>query len=301
MENLIIKKILVPIDYSKLSLNALDYAVHMSQDYESTIHLLHVIDPDTYLTISEHGVELDLTRENVIQRENRKLAKLAESVTSKHPITVIPMCVVGSVVSEIIKIAEYHAVDMIVMGTHGISGFKSFFMGTNAFDVSKKASCPVLTIPNEKKWKNFEKVLFPVRTIPNALHKYEFARKIITKHQSELIILALLDDDSSKKSNYLDQELKALNEKLVEDNIKGYSIFTYTDSVAHAALRKSDELDIDLMIITADFSYSIEDYFVGPFAQQVLNHAKIPVLSVRPQEESVKAEKTLTDETVSSS
>lgn len=301
MENLTIKNILVPIDYSKPSLNALDYAIHISHTYHSTIHLLHIIDPDTYLSISEHGVELDLSQESIIQRENRKLAKLADSIIGRGDITIIPFCVVGSVVNEIVKIAKNLFADMIVMGTHGISGIKSFFMGTNAFEVSKKAVCPVLTIPINKQWKNFEKVLFPVRTIPNALHKYEFAKKIIAKHESELIILALLDDDSSKKSNYLDQELKALNEKLTEDNIKGYSIFTYTDSVAHAALRKSDELDVDLMIITADFSYSIEDYFVGPFAQQVLNNAKIPVLSIRPQDDAIQAEKALTDETVSSS
>ncbi|MEA5427463.1 universal stress protein [Arcicella lustrica] len=296
MENLSINNILVPIDYSKTSLNALDYVVNLSHNYQSTLHLLHIIDPDTYLSISENGLELDLSRESIIQREKRKLAKLADSIAEKEQLNVYFHCVVGEVVREIIHIAEQISADMIVMGTHGISGFKSFFMGTNAFEVSKKSSCPVLTIPTGKKWRNFEKVLFPVRTIPNALHKYEFAKKIIAKHQSELVILALLDNDSAKKTNYLDQELKTLNEKLIEDNIKGYSIFSYTDSLAYTALKKSDELEVDLMIITADFNYSIEDYFVGPFAQQVLNHAKIPILSIRPQESTLVTEKELVNE-----
>lgn len=284
MENLTINNILVPIDYSDTSSNALGYVINLSHSYQATIHLLHIIDPDTYLSINENGIELDLSQENIIQREKRKLAKIAGNIAEKERIVVHFHCVVGQVVQEIIQVADEISADMIAMGTHGLSGIKSFFMGTNAFEVSKKSPCPVLTIPNNKKWRNFERVLFPVRSIPNALHKYSFAKKIIAKHESELIILALLDHDNAQKTNYLDKELKSLNEKLAEDNLKGYSIFSYTDSQAYTALKKSDELEVDLMVITADFNYSIEDYFVGPFTQQVLNHAKIPVLSIKPQE-----------------
>lgn len=54
------------------------------------------------------------------------------------------------------------------MGTHGASGFREFFIGTNAFAVVKHAPCPVLTVPPNRKWESFSNILFPVRNTARA-------------------------------------------------------------------------------------------------------------------------------------
>jgi nucleotide-binding universal stress UspA family protein len=287
MENIAINTILVPVDYSETSLNALEYAAKMTQVYQANLHIIHVIDPDIYLTFSPNGIELDLTQETIVEREEKKLQALADDILTQYQISVSHKCVTGNVVNLINEEATNIQCDLIIMGTHGLSGIKSFFMGTNAYDVSKKAICPVLTVPDNKKWIHLKRILFPIRSVPNALEKYTFARKIIGKYNAELIVLALLDDDSTHKTGYLDVELKALYQQLQTDNINSYSIFTYTDSVAYTALRKAEELAVDLMIITADFDTSIESFFTGPYTQQVLNHANVPVLSIKPKSHPV--------------
>ncbi len=283
MENQQVNKILVPIDYSETSLNALNYAIGIGLKHSAVIHLLYVVDPNTYLSISSNGLELDLTQESIINIEKEKLTLLADSINQNNKLSFVIHCCVNQVVDGIIHKALTDDVDIIIMGTDGKTSIKSFFMGTNAYEVCKNANCPVLTVPLNSKWKKLEKILFPIRTIPNAIDKYDFTRKLLDPEHSQIIILALLDDENSFKMDKLDREIKKLNEKITADHLNSYFISTYTDSIAYTALRKSESLEVDLIVITADFEASLEAFFKGPYTQQILNYAKIPVLSIRPQ------------------
>lgn len=281
MEN--INKLLVPIDYSETSLNALDLAVAMSRRHEAEIRLLHVIDPNQYIFISNEGLLIDFSRESVVEAETRKLKKLAETIADENAVRCSVECRTGSVCPNIVETAAQFNTDFIVMGAHGVSGIREYFMGSDAYRVVKTAGCPVLTVPNNRKWTDFKEIVFPIRPVPGALEKYEIARKIVRKNNAHLTVLGLSDEGDQSTINALNQAVLLLKSQLGQDDINGDTLLLQTDSIAETVLQKTSDLRADLVIITADLDTTVDHFFVGPFVQQIVNHAKVPVLSIRPQ------------------
>jgi nucleotide-binding universal stress UspA family protein len=99
---------------------------------------------------------------------------------------------------------------------------------------------------------------------------------------SNLIVIGLLEIDSSHTFASLTKEASKLIKVLEDDQVKIDPQFYYYDLFVQKILDKAQALKVDLIVITATLDYKIQDFFVGPFARQVVNHAQIPVLSIRP-------------------
>ena len=138
--------ILAPIDFSPDSEKALHYAWTLADLFDANLHLLHVIDfpvhPDHYAVnaiLADH-LDQDLT-ERTHEEMDKLIAKHA-SVPVRHQTCVVS----GRAYSEIVQFAQTHDIDLIVMGTRGLSRLKNFLLGGTAAKVVRHASCPVLTI-----------------------------------------------------------------------------------------------------------------------------------------------------------
>lgn len=282
MQNFHFNKILVPIDFCDTSLNALDTAIAIAKRQKSRLFLLHVFSKTLDIAYPEGIVGVDFTYHDVRDTNKEKIRLLAEEITNKHGVECQDLFVSGAVCPMIVEKARQTHSNLIVMGTHGASGLREFFIGSNAYAVLKHAPCPVLTVPPHHKWENFRKILFPVRPIANALEKYEVARSIIRKNDAELIVMGLLEIDSPYTFDSLNEEASKLIKVLEDDKVKIDPKFYHCDSFAQKILDKAQALKVDLIIITATLDYKIQDFFIGPFVQQVVNHAHMPVLSIRP-------------------
>ena len=142
-----IKKILIPIDGSESSMEALRYASSFAGEFNITIYLMAVIEP-------HHGM-YDAYAEQIIlaQRESEIISvvnerleetkKKAKEMGIQNTITVTR---VGTPYAKIIEIAEEEEIDLIVMGTHGRSGIAHFLIGSVTEKVIRTAPCPVLVI-----------------------------------------------------------------------------------------------------------------------------------------------------------
>jgi len=274
--------ILVPIDFSENSLNALDTAIAIAKRQKARLILLHVFSTNPSIVYPQLGIATDFIYAKFSESPEKELQILAEKIKEGHSLECQAVVVPGAVCPVITEQASTLKADLIVMGTHGVSGLREFFMGSCAYAVLKNAPCPVLTIPAYHKWEHFKKILFPVRAMANAIEKYQVARSIIQKNKAELIVMGLLEIDSPVTFDSLNEDAIKLVEILKEDKVKLDTKFYYCDSFAQKILDKAKALKVDLVIVTANLDYKIQDFFIGPFAQQIVNHAKVPVLSIRP-------------------
>ena len=141
-----IKNILLPTDFSKLSLSAAQYAVDLAKQYNAKIHLLHVIEK-TPPILTIHS--LDLSEEKIIKsieddaREslNSTAAKLSEG--GAEILTVLKK---GLDYEEIVNYSQQNGTDVIVIATHGRTGILHTLIGSVAEKVIRYAKCPVLVI-----------------------------------------------------------------------------------------------------------------------------------------------------------
>jgi nucleotide-binding universal stress UspA family protein len=277
-----INSILIPTDFSDLSKSALKVGIAIANRQNASITLLHVIDKFVYLSPPEvffpdaHiPIEIILTIEN-------KIKKLSETIQIASGIQITGKVLIGIPSDSISQLAFNENFSLIVMGTHGTSGLREFYIGSEAFRVIKNTKCPVLTIPGNWEKTYFKKVLFPIRLLSEAFDKYFFSRPIIEKNNSDLFILGLAEkekpDELIEVSDFIDQIKHQLN----NDNVIFQTELSSCENFPAKVFKMAEKHDVDLIIVTANLDQDYKAYFVGPFVQQIVNHSRYPVLSIRP-------------------
>jgi nucleotide-binding universal stress UspA family protein len=138
------RRILVPIDFSKASLRALDVAVPLARDNGGRLFLLSVVEPAVFAAGTESMAMA--VPDAVIARENRRdLVKIAKRfVPVEVPATL--MVDRGRAFKVITQVAEKERIDLIVLTTHGRTGLDRFLMGSTAEQVVRHARCPVWVV-----------------------------------------------------------------------------------------------------------------------------------------------------------
>ncbi len=137
-----LKTILVPIDFSKTSQKALEYAVPLARQFEAKITLLHAIEPQPYpadLTYVPMGKDFPI---QPLEEELNALAK--RTIEPRFLKDVIVR--VGTAFEVITNVAWDCEADLIVITTHGYTGLKHVFMGSTAERVVRHAPCPVFVV-----------------------------------------------------------------------------------------------------------------------------------------------------------
>ena len=141
-----IDKILFPSELREYSLQILPYVLSMSEKYNSTIYLLHVIDD-----ISKWGgfylphISLDLYQKEAMAAAEKFMDKVCEQQMKGCP-KFERRIFSGDPTTEILKTIDSEAIDLVVMGTHGYKGLEHAIFGSVARKVVKNSPVPVLTI-----------------------------------------------------------------------------------------------------------------------------------------------------------
>jgi nucleotide-binding universal stress UspA family protein len=277
-----INSILIPTDFSESSERALTVGISIAKRQKAEIILLHVVDRFAYLEPTEVFLpDIRLTTDLNLLMED-KLSELSETIGKKTGIKVTGRVLDGLPSDRICRLAFDEKIDLIVLGTHGTSGMRKLFMGSDAYRVVKNAPSPVLTVPGDWQHKGFKKILFPIRLIPGALDKYFYSRPIIEKNNSELFLLGLTDMKNSENTKELIFLIENLKHQLHTDNVKFQTSYCPSEDFPSAVNQTANDFNIDLLILTANLDYDWKSFIVGPFVQQVINHSQIPVLSIKP-------------------
>jgi nucleotide-binding universal stress UspA family protein len=145
-----LKRVLVPTDFSEASTIALLYGKAFAQNFQASLHILHVIEERTLAygeLISGSVPPLDLPA-ILDQIEKGARDRLSQVLTEaeREQFQAELVTVVGSPFLEIVRYAKAQDIDLIVMGTHGRGPIAHLLMGSVAERVVRKAPCPVLTV-----------------------------------------------------------------------------------------------------------------------------------------------------------
>ncbi len=187
-------KILVPVDFSDTSLNALSYAIRLFGSTETEFTILN-----TYELSSNafHMKSMDSILEEDAQRE---MDALLEKLQKEEPdISIKSKVVKSGPVTAITSMGNSGSYDYIVMGTKGASGLKEVFIGSVAGGVISKTEAPVLVVPGKYQYRPLEEIVFAISGMPfSNASVLEPLRKLVKMHSSKVNVLHVSDD---KKPN----------------------------------------------------------------------------------------------------
>ncbi len=153
------KKILVPTDFSEQATIALRAATNIARKSGAEIILLHIIDlPQETMDMIKPGYDLP---EIMFFKEHAE-AKLTQTSLSEelNGLNVSQILKLGRTFNEVTDVAKANNIDLIVMGSHGASGFKELFIGSNTEKVIRTSEIPVLAIKGTETEVSFNKVVF---------------------------------------------------------------------------------------------------------------------------------------------
>jgi nucleotide-binding universal stress UspA family protein len=147
-----IKNILLPTDFSNISLTAADYAVELALEYKAKLHVLNVLEKTPPILAIR---SLDLSREKIIESIDADAKSQLENSLKKikkiKDIEIISAIRKGIDYEEIIKYSKDKKIDIIVIATHGRTGILHTLLGSVAEKVIRYSKIPVLvTTPGEK-------------------------------------------------------------------------------------------------------------------------------------------------------
>ena len=276
-----VQNILVPVDFSDCSMVALEHAALMSKQFKANLFLIHVMETSwTDFTIVVPEVIIDTPNE-MADKIEQKLRNLAEEFEHTYHLRPIVINTSGNIRKEIIEIANENEIDIIVMGTHGISGYEESFLGHNTYKVITLSKVPVMAIQADVKIIGFKKILIPLDNTFNSTQKVPYALELAKYYNAEVYAVGLTDFEGGKPK--LDVKLAKVQTDFEKANIP-FNRSTLTGrNYATLTLDYADEIGADLILIMTEQDKDFTGMFLGPFSQQIVSHAKIPVMTIRPK------------------
>jgi nucleotide-binding universal stress UspA family protein len=294
-----IKRILCPIDYSEFSRHAFDHAIALAQWYGASVTAVFVLpqiaslipagDPGLYPPFVFTADDLQQFRANLD----------VFVAGSEDKVKVETRVVEGSIAGEIAHLAQELPADLLVMGTHGRSGFDRLMLGSVTEKMLRNAPCPVLTVPSRVSGVpatpiQFTRILCPVDFSPSSFKALQFAESLAEETDAHLRVMHVLepasvfepvpmggggappvDPDASAAA------LRHLRGAITKD-ARIYSQVTETVTVGKAyreILREAAEQRSDLIVIGAHGGRVGSGAF-GSTTNHVVREAGCPVLSL---------------------
>jgi len=158
------KKILLPTDFSKNSVNAIDYAVRMFKDVACEFFVINIQKASTFVSDDLMTMSSSATiYQTLIDAAKKSINNVINSVEKRHGNNLhIFHSIVDydNFVDGINQICESKQIDLIVMGTKGASGVGKVIFGSNTARVMQRSNTPVLAIPNGCNFKKIERIVF---------------------------------------------------------------------------------------------------------------------------------------------
>ncbi len=270
--------ILVPIDFSSDSINALEHSIMIANKLSMDIMLIHVkrknADYDASFNLKDFDevVKSGVT-DNFEQIVDRYKILLKGSFDYRIR--------EGRIYTEICHQAKYGDAEMIIMGTHGVSGFEEKWVGSNAFRVVSNAICPVLTTRYSFPKRAIKKIVMPIDTTKDTRIKVPKTVELALIFGAELHIVDVRDNNKTATRKILEEYmaqvityLKRHKVKWIRESLRGKNI---TTSVIEYALL----VDADLISIMNEQNDKSRNLWMGAYAEQMVNHSPVPVLSFK--------------------
>jgi nucleotide-binding universal stress UspA family protein len=274
------KKILVAVDFSECSINALEHAITIANKAEADIEMIFVIKPDTSRDMFTEGPQTLSAMvkdkfDEMIEKFHHRMGKNKLGYLIRE----------GKVYHEIVKEADKKEFFLVMAGTHGSSGFEEFWMGSNANRIVSAIKKPVITIRGGVNIKrHLEKIVMPLDSTPETRQKVPFTAYMAKIFDAEVHILKVYTSNVPamirKIDSYADQVVKHLEEESVKYVVEPVHAANITDATIEYSLK----INANLISIMTEQEISAKNLLLGPYAQQMVNHSPIPVLSIHPKE-----------------
>jgi nucleotide-binding universal stress UspA family protein len=274
------KRILVPIDFSKEAENAARVAADIARKTGSEIFLVHMlelpvttIDPAEMNSISSEPQIIYFMKlahekfEKFISLPFFKGLKVVESVQFQHAF------------SGIIAESEKNNIDLIVMGSQGASGLQEMFIGSNTEKVVRRSKIPVLVIKKDAESFNLQNMIFASDFNKESKTTFQRVADFATLFEAKVHLLYINTIHNFNTTKNIE---KRIADFMADFDFTNYTTTIYNDiSIEKGILSYARDIDADLIALNTHGRSGLSQLFNGSIGQELTNHALRPVITFK--------------------
>jgi nucleotide-binding universal stress UspA family protein len=268
------KKIVVPVDFSEDSVRAFQMAVSIAQKVVAEISLLYIQREPALASFFSHSDK---------EIHDEEIEKNMQELMNRVPHAGVPVdshIRKGRVFNEVVRFAEKENAYMIVIGTHGATGYEKSWMGSNAFKVVSSAECPVLTMRGDRNSLNIKKIVLPIDMTHTTRQKVPFTIELARFFNAKVYVLGVCTDEMeefvTKITSYSAQVCRVLSKNGIDNEYE----YAAGNNPTTLTIDYAKKIDADLICIMTDQENSLLSTLLGPHASQMVNQSPVPVLSM---------------------
>lgn len=270
------KNIVAAIDFSKSSLHALEYAINLANIIHSNITMVWVDKTSNSENVYIRDVD-DYRLE--VKRRFEEIIKSYEKVYSGG--TFDYKLRRGKVYNEIVNQANCKEDSLIIAGSHGVSGFEQYWIGSNANRIVGHAKTPVITVRSDFEFKStISEIVMPIDYTSETLYKLPFTVELAKQFNAEIHLLILYSAKIKTLSRRIESNAQRAIKFLETNNIMHYSEVKHTENVTQAIIDYATKMSADLISIMTEQEGKDDSGILGPSAFQLVNNSPIPVLTM---------------------
>jgi len=274
------KKILVAIDFLDCSINALAHAASIANKASADVELIWVNKPDN----SKEIFQMDA--DSMISEVEKRFKKLIEEYSPKMGSGKMSYKIrEGKIYHEIVQEAEDIKADMIIVGTHGASGFEEFWIGSNANRIVTASRKPIITIRGGIDiLRPLTKIVLPLDSTVETRQKLPFTAELAKFCGAEVNVLSVYTTKISQVRYRVDTYTDQVIEYLEEEGVKYTRDVIEADNLTKSTIGYAERVGANLISIMTEQERTTANLWLGAFSQQMVNHSPFPVLSIHPKE-----------------
>jgi len=273
------KNVIVGIDFSESSLNALEHAVSLAMRLKAKLTLLFVVSPDAKLM-----EEIDESKKSsIVDIADKKMQKLVEQCQRLLPITDVKHKIrIGKVSQEINAEASEQGDAIIVVGTHGCSGFEEFFIGNCAFRIINHSEFPTITVRGGANiFKDLIAILVVIDDTRETLQKLKIAAPLAKAFNAKVEIMGICPPQFQSIRDVVEAYVHRAEVYLTDRDVRFSSTFVENSEKVKTVLDFAKKKDANLIIVMKEVELNGENVFIlAPFSERIVNRSSIPVLTI---------------------
>jgi len=275
------KKIIVPIDFSEYSENALETASGLARKYNAEIFALHMLELSNAVLTSSSD-QKDVEAVFYMKLAEKKFKNFLEK-DYLDGLKVTPIVKHFKVFSEVNEVAKENGADLIVMGSHGVSGLKEVIIGSNTEKVVRHSDIPVLVVKHNPILTDFDNVVFACDFSDDAIKPYINATKMLDSINAKLHLLYVNVPDAGFRSSAEMEKKVADFLKRADGSLDNMKNVTYVSdyTIEEGILNFSNVLGADLIAIATHGRTGLAHFFEGSITEDIANHSTLPVMTFK--------------------
>ncbi|WP_395065202.1 universal stress protein [Flavobacterium sp.] len=272
------KKILIPTDFSDHAEYALKVAAQIAKKNNGEIILLHMLElPHQGSDALGSGSDIP----EIMFFKNAAIKKLEDLMDEDYleGIKVSEVVQFELAFDGILKISSLNNVDLIVMGSHGASGYKEMFIGSNAEKVVRNSDVPVLIIKKEEGEFKVNDFVFASDFNDEVKKPFEKVVEFANKFDSTLHLVTV-NTPNNFKSTSVAQE--TMNNFIKGFNVQKVVTHIYNETnVEKGILNFANSVDADLIGMSTHGRKGLSHFFNGSISEDLVNHSTRPVVTFK--------------------